>query len=77
MRTVIVLSTILLASTAIASAAGSGSTGKYCLNERIAGDSANCSFQTLASCLASKTGQSDTCTPNPRATTGSGSPTRK
>jgi hypothetical protein len=70
MRTLIVISSILLASTAIAGAAGSN--GKYCLNERAAGDDANCSFTTLAQCLASKTAPSDTCSPNPRATTGSG-----
>ena len=51
--------------------AHSGTNGKWCLNERVAGESANCSFATLTQCEQSKTSHVDTCTRNPHTTTGS------
>ena len=46
-------------------------SGKFCLNSD-AGSQVNCSYATLAQCNAAKTGNTDTCTPNPKtATTGS------
>jgi hypothetical protein len=53
-------------------------SGKYCLETKDQGPKgANCSFQTMAACEKSKTGMNDTCTPNNRATTGSGAGMKK
>jgi hypothetical protein len=70
MRYVLVIATALCAFTASANAAGSN--GRWCLSEYLAGEAVNCSFQSLAQCNKSKTANSDTCTQNPRSTTGSG-----
>jgi hypothetical protein len=43
----------------------------FCL-ESSSGDK-NCGYATMAQCNAAKQGQADSCTPNPQATTGSGS----
>ena len=48
-------------------------SGKYCLETKDQGPaSANCSFQTMAECERSKSGENQTCTPNTQ-TSGSGS----
>ena len=48
-----------------------GQNMAFCL-EGSTGDK-NCGFATMAQCNAAKTGQSDKCSQNPQATTGSGS----
>jgi hypothetical protein len=58
---------------AVGSAHAAGTNGKWCLNETSAGPGANCSFQTLAQCNASKTANADSCARNSHhSTTGSG-----
>jgi len=70
MRCALVIAAALCAFTASANAA-TGSNGKWCLNEYSAGAEVNCSFQSMAQCNKSKTANSDSCTQNPWATTGS------
>ena len=58
---------------ALAAAAGPAQAqkeGRYCLSQYNVGPNTNCSFQTLAACNAAKTGNTDSCTPNPHRTTG-------
>ena len=68
----IIITTGLLTLLIASADAQPGSNGRFCLNERYAGERVNCSFQTKASCEQSKTSPQDTCTPNPAATTGYG-----
>ena len=65
MRHVIAVSSV--ACLLILAAAGIGAQaadhGRYCLVQDHTGAS-NCTFRSLASCLKSKTGNTDTCVPN-------------
>jgi hypothetical protein len=73
MRYAIALTSVLsvLAFSGAANAQTSQS-GKYCLLGGGGGGSgSNCSFQTMAECEKSKSGENQTCTPNTQ-TTGSG-----
>ena len=75
MRYAIALSAVLtaLALSGPANAQTPVQSGKYCLiGGGGGGSSQNCSFQTMAECERSKSGENQTCTPNTQ-TTGSGS----
>jgi Protein of unknown function (DUF3551) len=69
MRYFLITATMLFA---LATAANAATNGRWCLNERYAGEGVNCTFATLSQCKASKTSHTDSCTRNPHATTGSG-----
>jgi hypothetical protein len=74
MRYAIALSAVLaaFALSAPANAQTAAQSGKYCLiGSGGGGSAANCSFQTMAACEKSKSGENQTCTPN-KQTTGSG-----
>jgi hypothetical protein len=67
----LIIAAALLAFAASAQAQ-SGVDGQWCLSSFGSGDNVNCSFETLASCMESKTSNSDTCSINPRAPSGAG-----
>jgi len=75
MRYAIVIAAALGAFTATANAAGS--EGKWCLNTFSTGAAVNCSFESQAQCMSSKTANADSCSPNPRASTGSSTHQKK
>jgi hypothetical protein len=65
---------VIFAAVALTTAAGAKSgQGRFCLTGVDNAGTENCSFQTMASCIKSKTGNGDTCHSNPARTTGSGS----
>jgi len=77
MGAVFVVAAIAACSSSQAREHRSGHAGKYCLSEWFAGEDVNCSFRTLAQCEQSKTSFADSCQPNPRTRSTTGSATRE
>ena len=69
MRRIVVLSAAAVMLAAAAVPAQAARHGRWCLSQYNVGPNTNCSFRTLAACVAAKTGNNDSCTPSGRRTT--------